>query len=68
MSQTRSCREVREHRSQQEIALFHENIKKTLQTKWVLLFFYEERRPGTMQLLSDQILMSLDQRPEIVVS
>ena len=68
MSQTRSGREVRDPRSQQEIALFHENIKKALQTKWVLLFFYEDRRPGTMQLLSDQILMSLDQRPGIVVS
>ena len=66
MPQTRSGRELRDHRSQQEIVLFHENIKKALQTKWVLLFFYEDRRPETMQLLSDQSLMSLDQRTEIV--
>ena len=50
-----------------DIERMNEPIKQTLSSTYVLLYYYEDQRPGTKRILSDNIQLTLDQRNSIKV-
>ena len=43
-------------------------IRKTLNTTHLLLFYYEDQRPGPQHILSENLQIPLEKRGEIKVS
>ena len=69
MSQfTRSGRQVRDPQMLSDIEKLNKAIKKTLSSTYLLLFYNEDQRPGSMHILSDSIQLTVDQRNALRVS
>ena len=67
MSQTRFGRPVKNPIMRSEINAIEDRVRQKLKGVWLLLFYYQDQRPGVMDILLASIQMPLDQRDGIKV-